>query len=73
MRGILSRLRKGLDEKRGQTPFTYSPPCLIKASFFLKKKTLPEPDRVGTKRNNKVLTTLLTDPEDQAATYSPVP
>ena len=46
---------------------------LNKSLLFLKKKTLPEPDRVGTKRNNKVLTTLLTDPEDQAATYSPVP
>ena len=47
-------------------------PAYKKASL-LKKKTLPKPDRVGTKQTNKVLTTLLTDPEDQAATYSPVP
>jgi len=30
---------------------------LQKATFLLNKKTLPEPDRVGTELNNKVLTT----------------
>jgi hypothetical protein len=31
--------------------------CLQKATSLLNKKTLPEPDREGTKLNNKVLTT----------------